>query len=276
MRRRWLWVPCVGLLASCVESSGAQTPPTTAAEPSTSVAPTTTAEPTTTTTIAPTTTAAPITTTIPPVPISGTLGQGAKGPEVALVQQRLLELHFDPGEPDGKFDTAMTQSVWAYQKLAGGPVDGQVTPELWLRMQQPFVPKPLVEGGEPDRVEIDLPRQVLITYKGGNAVLITHISTGRSASWPTPGGRYAFTWRWNGWRTSRLGRLYNPVYFNRGIAVHGAKEVPSKPASHGCVRIPMHIAEYFPDLVVRDEPVYVQDGFRPFNSPLPMPDSLIG
>jgi len=27
---------------------------------------------------------------------------------------------------------------------------------------------------------------------------------------------------------------------------------------------------------VRDEPVYVQDGFRPFTSPLPMPDSLIG
>ena len=210
------------------------------------------------------------------VPISGTLAQGAEGPEVALVQQRLHELHFDPGAPDGKFDTSMTQAVWAFQKLAGGPVDGQVTPELWLRMQQPFVPKPLVDGGEPDRVEIDLPRQVLIAYKGGTAALITHISTGRSAAWPTPGGKYAFTWRWNGWRTSRLGRLYNPVYFNRGIAVHGAKEVPSKPASHGCVRIPMHIAEYFPDLVVRDEPVYVQDGYRVFTSPLPMPGSLMG
>ena len=198
MRRRWLWVvPCVGLLASCVESSGAQSPPTTAAQPTTSVAPTTTAEPTTTTaeptttttTTAPTTTAAPTTTTMPPVPISGTLGQGAMGPEVALVQQRLLELHFDPGEPDGKFDTAMTQAVWAYQKLAGGAVDGQVTPELWLRMQQPFVPKPLVDGGEPDRVEIDLPRQVLITYKGGSVVLITHISTGRSAVVAHAGGQ---------------------------------------------------------------------------------------
>ena len=46
-----------------------------------------------------------------------------------------------------------------------------------------------------------------------------------------------------------LGRLYNPVYFNGGIAVHGAGSVPNHPASHGCVRIPMHIAEYFPALV---------------------------
>ena len=63
-------------------------------------------------------------------------------------------------------------------------------------MQQPFVPKPLVAGGEPDRVEIDLPRQVLLTYQGGNIVLITpHLDRAQRA-WPTPGGVYAFTWRW--------------------------------------------------------------------------------
>jgi hypothetical protein len=37
---------------------------------------------------------------------------------------------------------------------------------------------------EADRVEVDLPRQVLLTYQGGNIVLISHISTGRSARWP--------------------------------------------------------------------------------------------
>ena len=29
----------------------------------------------------------------------------------------------------------------------------------------------------------------------------------------------------------------NPVYFNYGIAVHGADNVPLEPASHGCVRL---------------------------------------
>ncbi len=139
-----------------------------------------------------------------------------------------IELHFDPGAPDGMFDTSMTQVRVGVPEARGRARRRQVTPELWLRMQQPFVPKPFVDGGEPDRVEIDLPRQVLIAYKGGTVALITHISTGRSARWPTPGGEYAFTWRWNGWRTSRLGRLYNPVYFNRGIAVHGAPEVPEQ------------------------------------------------
>jgi N-acetylmuramoyl-L-alanine amidase len=38
--------------------------------------------------------------------------------------------------------------------------------------------------------------------------------------------------------TSKLGTLYRPAYFNNsGYAVHGEGEVPSYPASHGCVRI---------------------------------------
>jgi lipoprotein-anchoring transpeptidase ErfK/SrfK len=73
----------------------------------------------------------------------------------------------------------------------------------------------------------------------------------------TPAGSYRFTWRYSGWRTSDLGELYNPVYFHGGIAVHGAPSVPNYPASHGCVRIPMHIAEYFPSLVAKGDPVYV-------------------
>ena len=70
---------------------------------------------------------------------------------------------------------------------------------------------------------------------------------GRSA---TPGGC-------TGWRHAPLGLLYNPVYFNGGIAVHGALSVPDYPASHGCVRIPMHIAEYFPGLVANGDSVVV-------------------
>src|SRR6266540_2326421 len=41
----------------------------------------------------------------------------------------------------------------------------------------------------------------------------------------------------NGWRTSKLGRLYRPAYFYGGYAVHGSWSVPAYPASHGCVRV---------------------------------------
>ena len=50
-------------------------------------------------------------------------------------------------------------------------------------------------------------------------------------------------------RETKLGSLYNPVYFNYNIAVHGAILVPLKPASHGCIRIPMSVARSFPALV---------------------------
>jgi hypothetical protein len=66
------------------------------------------------------------------------------------------------------------------------------------------------------------------------------------------------------------------VYFNYGVAVHGAYNVPLYPASHACVRIPMHIAKYFPSLVKRGDDVFVFDGKKdpeaygaqppPFNS----------
>jgi hypothetical protein len=54
-----------------------------------------------------------------------------------------------------------------------------------------------------------------------------------------------------------LGSLYNPVYFNGGIAVHGSRSVPGQPASHGCIRIPMGAAEWFPSAVHIGMPVHV-------------------
>jgi hypothetical protein len=66
--------------------------------------------------------------------------------------------------------------------------------------------------------------------------------------------------------------LYNPVFFNGGIAVHGAPSVPAYPASHGCVRIPMSASRWFYDTVPRGFAVYVLGGVRapvPFNEPAP-------
>ena len=51
--------------------------------------------------------------------------------------------------------------------------------------------------------------------------------------------------------------MWNPYYFNGSDAVHGLQSVPAYPASHGCARIPMHIADYFYTLVYKGESVYV-------------------
>ncbi len=62
--------------------------------------------------------------------------------------------------------------------------------------------------------------------------------------------------------TDGLGRMYKPVYFNAGIAIYGASNVPNQPSSHGGVKIPMHIAEDFGDLVHEDDVVFVFDGVK--------------
>jgi peptidoglycan hydrolase-like protein with peptidoglycan-binding domain len=195
---------------------------------------------------------------------------GAEGEQVAAVQRRLRELQFDPGPADGVFGLATTYAVQGFQKLHGMKPTGEVTPQVQAALASPTQPTPLVPDGGGDRVEIDLPRQLLFLYEGGDLRLISHISSGNRERYCAPGGcgtaitpvgAHRFMWRYPGWRTSRLGKLYNPVYFTgSGIAIHGSSSVPTYPASHGCVRIPMHIAEYFPGLVSKGDAVYVLDG----------------
>jgi peptidoglycan hydrolase-like protein with peptidoglycan-binding domain len=232
---------------------------------------TTTTRPTTTTTEATTTTTAPTTTTSGPIPEDGVLERGERGDAVAALQRRLAELHFDAGVPDGSFGLATFYAVEGFQKLAGMKPDGRVGPEVQAALANPPAVTPLVPNGEPTRVEVDKGRQLLFVYVDGQLRLISHISTGSGKTYCaegdcgnkaiTPEGAFRFKWRYTGWRESRLGKLYNPVYFtSSGVAIHGSTSVPTYPASHGCVRIPMHIAEYFPSLVKTGDAVYVLAG----------------
>ena len=52
----------------------------------------------------------------------------------------------------------------------------------------------------------------------------------------TPRGSYDIERRIDGVRVAPLGRLYRPLYFKGGFAIHGSNNVPGYPASHGCVR----------------------------------------
>jgi len=251
-----------GLGASGSASAG--TLPTFAAQ--TSAAPTTT-----TTTIRPTTT-----TTIPkqpqPTPIKmpdpgHTLGIGASGPTVLAYEQRLASLHFDPGPVDGVYDQKTAYAVDGVEKIYGIQRDGQIGPQVRLALSVFQWPKPMMAHAEPDRIEISLDKQYIVLYEKNWVKLITTTSTGGGYAFcggdsgcqyaVTPPGRFALQWYFNGWRTSKLGHLYKPYYFNGGIAIHGYTSVPNYPASHGCVRIPMHIADYFHTLVHNGFPVYV-------------------
>jgi lipoprotein-anchoring transpeptidase ErfK/SrfK len=83
---------------------------------------------------------------------------------------------------------------------------------------------------------------------------------GRTRRAITPTGRFSIIRKTEGWRKSPLGLLYYPNYIYNGYAIHGNPWVPVKPASHGCIRIPMFAAKEFFEMATIGMPVLVYDG----------------
>ncbi len=223
-----------------------------------------------------------------------TLTKGVGGDDVAQVQQRLTDLGFWPGPVDGVYGDETIKSVWAYEKLVlGTPSDaptGEVTPEMWDAMQDPFVVAERRPNSTPTHVEVYLPEQVVAIFENDVAVMVTHASSGSNEDWCeevtispgeygneqgteplkrgecgksfTPGGVYSVDRKVDGIRQSALGGMYDPVYFNYGIAIHGALNVPLHPASHGCIRIPLPLSPAMNDLLDIDDQVFVFDGVK--------------
>lgn len=204
----------------------------------------------------------------PPVEV-GALQSGVEGARTLALQERLHQLRFDPGEVDGRFGLKTTMAVWAFQALAGLPRDGIVTLELELRIASAAPATMMRPDLGPTHTEVDLDRQVLTVWGDGRLELVTHVSSGSGVAYcergrcgdaVTPLGDHRYQRRIVGERRAPLGILYDPVYFKGGIAVHGAPSVPVRPASHGCVRIPLHISDDFQGLVADGEAIAVFRG----------------
>jgi peptidoglycan hydrolase-like protein with peptidoglycan-binding domain len=203
---------------------------------------TTTTEPTTTTT-----TVAPTTTTTAPLPpgADGTLEHGEAGDEVAALQARLGELGYWLGNPDGTYGQLTRQAVMAFQKAEGLGRDGVAGPATQSALAAAGQPAPLDPSGS--HLEIDLARQILLVVVDGQTQWVINTSTGSGEAYAAPGGgsavaatppgTYAVRREIDGLREAPLGTLYRPKYFNGGIAVHGAGQIPAHPASHGCARV---------------------------------------
>jgi peptidoglycan hydrolase-like protein with peptidoglycan-binding domain len=202
---------------------------------------------TSSTTIAPTTSAPPTTTptTLPPPPLPEVLRRGAEGPAVQLVQRRLEELGFRPGAVDGRYGDATFSAVMAFQKFEGLDPDGHAGP-ITLTALGAGLTKPGARLGRAPRIEVDLARQVAFVIAAGGTTKIINVSSGNDESYArpqggtgvarTPRGSFEVERRINGVRVAPLGKMYRPMYFKGGFAVHGSSNVPGYPASHGCVR----------------------------------------
>lgn len=168
-------------------------------------------------------------------------------------QQRLIDLGYWIGEPDGKWGEASRFGLIAFQKVEGRPRNGKLTSSDLAALEAASRPSPRERGAA--HIEVDLTRQVLFVVDAdGTVSKILPVSTGNGELFTvegytqpavTPVGRFRVSRQLEGWRKSKLGLLYYPNYIVGGIAIHGNPAVPAKPASHGCIRIPMFAAQEF-------------------------------
>jgi peptidoglycan hydrolase-like protein with peptidoglycan-binding domain len=196
--------------------------------------------------------------------IPSAIEPGDSGPWVRELQLRLAEAGFRPGPRDGRFGRATLGAVYAFQKLHDLPRDGVFRISDWALLDT----KPeLAPAADPDRVEVDLERQVLYLVRDQRVEVVLPISSGngeqfRNASGSlvrarTPEGGYHFYNHIDGWRISYLGGLYRPYYFRGGYAIHGSASVPPFEASHGCVRVELHDMDFLTTRLETGMPVFV-------------------
>ena len=201
--------------------------------------------------------------------------------DLVRVQALLADKGFYRGPVDGYQRGEMGHAILAFHKAADldrvptwAPGDMDV-----LSAWEPQIPE---VPDQPDRVEVDLKRQVMYLVEEGDVVATLPISSGSGrryfSSIPGFGWAWAFTPRGSfrieahipGWRYAGLGALYRPWYFKEGFAIHGSHSVPAFPASAGCVRVTIKDADWLSERLSIGFRVNVRDTI-PRKDPPPPP-----
>jgi len=180
---------------------------------------------------------------------------GETGSSVLELERRLAALHYALEGVDATYGADTADAVTAFEKVAGLPRTGSVDAAVWDALAAAATPEPRNPTG--DHVEVDKARQVLLLVRGGETALVVPVSTAGLPGMFTPVGRFAVYRKVTGWDPSPLGQLYDPLYFTGGYAIHGYPSVPSYPASHGCVRVPMWVSARLYATIPYGEPVDV-------------------
>ncbi len=198
-------------------------------------------------------------------PLPPDLRPGSLGPTVADLQARLRDAGFFPGRTDGVYGRQTVGAVLAFQKLYDLERTGIFRQSDWHLLGREITgPGP---GPEPNRIEVDLRRQVLYLIEAESVAGVFPISSANGESYRnargrliravTPEGRFEFRRSRQGWWESYLGFLYSPFYFYGGYALHGSNSVPAFPASHGCVRVEIEDMDFLKTRIELGMPIYL-------------------
>lgn len=181
-------------------------------------------------------------------------------------ERQLAERGYWTGAVDGLFDRATRSALTAFQKWEGRTVTDTLTLDELEAVLTSSFPRPRETGYE--HVEVDLDRQVLLLVDGEGSVRVLPVSTGNGKPFIeegqtsiayTPRGRFIVYDKTVGWEKGYLGSMYYSNYISGGVAIHGSPNVPSRPASHGCIRVPMFAARELSRLLPLGTIVLVYD-----------------
>jgi lipoprotein-anchoring transpeptidase ErfK/SrfK len=118
-----------------------------------------------------------------------------------------------------------------------------------------------IDRGPGKRVEIYRARGVVLLVDGAKVVRAIHTSTGIGGDSPdigTPPGQWKiYRKEVKSWSVPYKTWLPYAAYWVGGWALHGYADVPNRPASHGCARLPLPEAKLVYDFVSIGTPVRV-------------------
>lgn len=184
--------------------------------------------------------------------LAPSIAMGQKRPlaraQIKEAERLLSDLGYWTGAVDGVFDGATRSALIAFQKYEGRPITGKLTLEERDSIRASNSPKPRELGYE--HVEIDVDRQILMLVNDTGGVRVLPVSSGSEKEFVeegetgiahTPRGRFIVYDKVAGW-DGMPGGMYYSNYISGGVAIHGYPSVPTVPASHGCIRVPMFAA----------------------------------
>ena len=186
-----------------------------------------------------------------------TLSYGSSGPDVLALRSRLAQLHVHVPWPSTRFGPELFDSVVAFQKARGLSRTGVVDAATWRALSQDVVPTPRYHR-RGTHLEVSKSRQILMIVRGGETLAYLPVSSG--AGGITPVGNFSVLWKapsTSTWLGSAI--LFRTMTIHGNVAIHGYASVPTYPASHGCIRIPVWAADWLYEQTPVGEPAYVYE-----------------
>jgi N-acetylmuramoyl-L-alanine amidase len=184
----------------------------------------------------------------------GRIATGSSGARVRVLLTQLARLKFRVPYIGSTFTSQCADAVVAFQKAYGLSRTYVFDEDDWRKLETAKVIKPKYSSPS-THLEVDKGRQIALVVKDGAVYGIIAVSTGATGN--TPEGTFRIRIKSPYAPSNYGGMLFRSMGFYADFAMHGYAPVPPYPASHGCVREPMWVAQWMYDQSWVGETIYI-------------------